>query len=365
MDMLQAPGITSLPQRPNMEKKIPEDFSLPWKPLGALMGVVTATILMAALVSHRWETGLVFAAMALVLPVYFRFMRKLSIKDMTTRPRSWMLTDDGLMRVYNDPPERETIRWSHIQRMRWMKFKGLDLLWEESTPHHARLRQEFREADLAGLLRGSIAVGEKQADEIAALWLEKRSLPRGDQPLHHERSSGKTLSRRVRRTLLLGTVMGLALIGWATVNIVRQYPSCSWPSVDGKVISQQYRDLPKDPDHSAKAQLFLAYEYAVDGRPYHSEQYSLWHPVYVEEVETVQAFARTHKAGSVVRVSYNPKQPTEAVLLPGPDWRGDTALLVLGAFFLLIMLVARVAMLSEGKTNSRRSRNALVKEYGP
>jgi hypothetical protein len=349
-----------------METKIQEDFTLGWKAVSILLGFVLGLLLLAAVISRDRQMWLLFGGMAIVLPIYFRFMRSMGIKDMTARAKTWMLTDDGLVRVYDGPLERETILWSQIQRMRWMRSGGLDFLWDKSNPHQTRLNEEFHEGDLAGLLRGRIRIGEKQADDIAAIWLKHRSTPTPDQPQRrpHPRRAGKVLSRQARHTLLFGTVMGLVFICWAGVDILRQYPSCSWPSAEGKILSQEYNELPRVSRHSPKAQLFLAYQYTVDGRRYLSDRYSLWHPVYVEPVEETRAFARTHATGTVVRVYYDPKRPAKAVLVAGPDWGGDKAFLMLGSFFVLIMLIGRVGMLAEAKKGSRRRSNALVKEYG-
>jgi hypothetical protein len=144
-------------------------------------------------------------------------------------------------------------------------------------------------------------------------------------------------------------VLGAILCLWGGVSIALQYPSCTWPSTEGKVISQYYREFPYDLKHRvAKAQLEIHYAYTVAGITYESDRFSLWRSIYQDPGYVVRAFADRHRGGTPITVYYKPGNPKKAVLQTGPDWRGDFASILCGALlawvaFLIKLLLARAA----------------------
>jgi hypothetical protein len=145
------------------------------------------------------------------------------------------------------------------------------------------------------------------------------------------------------------SIPGVILCLWGGVSIAFQYPSCKWPSVEGKIISQFYREFPYDFKHRVtKAQLEIRYAYTVAGTTYESDRFSLWRSIYQDPDYAVRAFADQHPKGTPIAVYYDPGNPKKAVLRTGPDWRGDSALILCGGLlvsvaFLMRLLLARAA----------------------
>jgi hypothetical protein len=173
------------------------------------------------------------------------------------------------------------------------------------------------------------------------------------QPSHPDQPH--VLGRRARPNQRARSVIGfLAIIGailclWGGVSIALQYPSCKWPSTEGKITSQYYREFPYDLKHRVtKAQLEIRYAYTVAGITYESDRFSLWQSIYQDPDYVVRAFAEQHRKSTPITVYYKPGNPKKAVLQTGPDWRGDFALILCGALlawvaFLMRLLLARAA----------------------
>jgi hypothetical protein len=146
------------------------------------------------------------------------------------------------------------------------------------------------------------------------------------------------------------------------VSIALQYPSCKWPSTQGKIIFQSYRQFPYDLRHRvAKAQLEIHYAYTVAGIMYESDRFSLWRSIYQDPDYVVRAFADRHWEGAPITVYYKPANPKKAVLQTGPDWRGDFSLILCGVLlgwfaFLTKLLFARAA-----KAKARAARDPKLK----
>lgn len=165
----------------------------------------------------------------------------------------------------------------------------------------------------------------------------------------------RALARNARRNQRARSVIGfLAILGailclWGGISIALQYPSCQWPSTEGKIISQYYREFPYDLKHRVtKAQLEIRYAYTVAGITYESDRFSLWQSIYQDPNDVVRAFADQHRKGTPITVYYEPGNPKKAVLLTGPNWRGDFGLMLGGALlawvaFLMKLLLARAA----------------------
>jgi hypothetical protein len=129
-----------------MEKEIKEDFTIGWLPLYILTAFVVISALFAGAVSffrlHDWHT-LAFLVCFSVFTIWFvRFCVRMSLERVKANPRKWLLTNEGLVRLYGSG-ERETIRWEQIRDMRWGRHVGLKIKWEE--PRHDNRVQEFQD----------------------------------------------------------------------------------------------------------------------------------------------------------------------------------------------------------------------------
>jgi hypothetical protein len=168
-----------------------------------------------------------------------------------------------------------------------------------------------------------------------------------DQPHAHARRDRP--NQPARYVIGLFAILGAIPFLWGAVSIALQYPSSKWPSTEGKIISQYYREFPYDLKHRIKpAQLEIRYAYTVAGTSYESERFSLWQSIYQDADAVVRAFAAQHPKGTPITVYYKPGNPKKAVLQTGPNWRGDFGLMLGGALlafvaFLMKLLLARAA----------------------
>jgi hypothetical protein len=91
----------------------------------------------------------------------------------------WLLTDDGLERVYT-VEKRETIRWEQIQQMKYIRYFGLLIWWQESMPDSRieEFRDEFQKKMdvMKGRYRCGLCIGEDEGRELISIWQKKVGL---------------------------------------------------------------------------------------------------------------------------------------------------------------------------------------------
>ncbi|HEX4342915.1 MAG TPA: DUF3592 domain-containing protein, partial [Verrucomicrobiae bacterium] len=219
------------------------------------------------------------------------------------------------------------------------KGNGLFIRWVDIAPPGMQVAPEALER------RAIFYPDKSESDELIAFWQQKtsrQSQPEG--PAHFRPNTSRTA--RVTFALILA---GVALIGWVVITIVQQYPSTSWPSVEGKIISQEYHLLPPGRNTVASAQLKLSYEYQVSGQTYRADRYNLWHQIYQDVNDAVLDFADAHPTNAPIKVYYNPKNPAQAVLVTGPDWSANITLAISGFFLAFIGFAMRAVMLNGGR----------------
>ena len=139
----------------------------------------------------------------------------------------------------------------------------------------------------------------------------------------------------------------LALIGallslWGMSTLYTGWRSLDWPTTTGRV---RY-SLARTTGQNYRTQLW--YEYHVDGVRYVAEEYRIGGSS-TPFKDTARAVAARYPVGRIVKVYYNPSNPAEAVLEPGP-WYGNfiipaIGLLVLGVAFLAKKYADAVALL--------------------
>jgi hypothetical protein len=138
------------------------------------------------------------------------------------------------------------------------------------------------------------------------------------------------------------------------VSIALDYPSCKWPSTEGKIISQFYREFPYDSRHrGGNARLEILYSYTVAGITYQSARFSLWRANYQDADDVVRAFADQHRKGTPITVYYKPGNPKQAVLQTGPDWRGDFALMLGGLLLAFVAFLVKLLLVRAAQAKAR------------
>lgn len=94
---------------------------------------------------------------------------------------------------------------------------------------------------------------------------------------------------------------------------IQAQASLSWPKADGRVISVE-------PDQSSQRRagpsLHFRYEYTVSGKRFEGTQLTAGEVI---ETARLTEFSLQFPAGKEVKVSYDPANPSHAVLVPGPN----------------------------------------------
>jgi hypothetical protein len=289
------------------------------RPVAILM--LCATLLCAAIAQINGQTDLA-GVLTGTLIIFLSLLALLSLVALVLiQPGvNWFITDSGLRRVTS--AGAQMVPWARIYRVGKTDI-GYFVRWRDPK------RPGISERDLEH--KGILQLSKTDADELISLWQQNTSREVQVQAQAHFQSTNRNSYTRMSRLAWVMIVAGTSLFGWGTANIARQYPSSSWPSVEGKIISQQYRLSPQKRRQTRwNGQLLLSYEYLIADKIYRCDQYSLWQAKYQEDKETADAFARDHQRGTSVRVYYDPKHPVQAVLLPGTDWRGNSSWMGLG-----------------------------------
>ena len=116
-----------------------------------------------------------------------------------------------------------------------------------------------------------------------------------------------------------------------------------WPQVDGAVTSSQI-DVDVQPNSSGNGMTTryvadVAYRYAVAGQRYSSDQLGFV-KVWTGDERDARSVQRRYPVGARVRVSYDPDDPSMAVLQPGVT---PSSVVVLG-FGIMMSVVALLMM---------------------
>jgi hypothetical protein len=127
---------------------------------------------------------------------------------------------------------------------------------------------------------------------------------------------------------------------WGALNGAR---TLKWPRVSAEIVDakltyheQKTRDVQRPDEWNTFA---VHYLYSVDGKTYLGggiEPYDF----NMQNSAGAAKMADTYKTGSTVQIAYDPKNPADAYLVPGPSSM-SLGLLGLGAGFVLLGLLAR------------------------
>jgi hypothetical protein len=133
------------------------------------------------------------------------------------------------------------------------------------------------------------------------------------------------------------SLLGLSL-GWQlTTDLLEAYGSKSWPQVSGvlQVADIRYIQRGSGPT-SSYWHVDVQYDYEVGGIQRHNAQIT---PGGAQSYSNLATYKSQFQAGDSIAVYYNPKDPTQSVLLPGINnahWVGlaaPTLFLAFGGLF--------------------------------
>src|SRR5262249_8640841 len=113
-------------------------------------------------------------------------------------------------------------------------------------------------------------------------------------------------------------VIGLLLALQAVHADHRDRPSLQWPKVSGKMM--QCDKVYHSGRHGGSYGITATYTYLINDRRYVAHQIALWSP---DLRGKPGDFADKYPVSSTVDVYYDPQNPENAVLVPGPDEIGN------------------------------------------
>jgi hypothetical protein len=257
----------------------------------------------------------------------------------------WFMTEDGLKRVIRG--NVLMIPWKQIYHIANTDY-GFYVRWRD--PPEPGIPTEDLEH------RARFCPTKADADDLMALWQRNTSREHQVGGKAHFSARNRRADKQLRAMAWGLAAVGALLIGWGGLTIARQYPSTKWPSVEGKVMWQGYHTFAAGGSHKHRTEeVTLSYEYVVAGQTNRSEQYSLSHAGFRDDEQTTAEFARTHQRGAIVTVYYNPKHPERAVLLTGPSWNDNYALMIGGGFLAVVGYAMRAVAYTAQRARKKRT----------
>ena len=146
------------------------------------------------------------------------------------------------------------------------------------------------------------------------------------------------------RLLFGGFIIFLIFIVVGVIKSRReQKPSLNWPITTGQIIASEWRKVSSG-RRTTTYEATVGYFYKVENERYVSYQIRLWNPKLRGDNPGAIQFASEHYVGSQVVVHYDPKNPKQAVLIPGDDSSANEFALWGGAGAILLSIGMLIAM---------------------
>jgi len=150
--------------------------------------------------------------------------------------------------------------------------------------------------------------------------------------------------------------------------------SVTWPTTDGRITASRVERVKKAGDGQATYTADISYDYALDGRTFAGERVWFGDDYSASDASAFRAAVSRYPVGQAVKVYYDPAEPAESVLEPGPTWSGSAlyfiglGLMTLGGIIavsaagtLLLVTLALAAAVGSLLGGRRDSRD----EFGP
>jgi hypothetical protein len=161
------------------EREIREDFTFGWPVFYILTGIVIGLCLLCAILVNDLKMWLLFAGVSGFLVVFVQMCLRGALHDMLASGKTWRLTGAGLQRVYPSG-KAETIRWEQIRHMKWGRYSGLIVRWEESKTEYRQrsgaFKDEFRRDWVYRQFQEVLLVQQNEARELIAIAENKTGL---------------------------------------------------------------------------------------------------------------------------------------------------------------------------------------------
>lgn len=146
---------------------------------------------------------------------------------------------------------------------------------------------------------------------------------------------------------LVVTAVGSGVTFWLGKPLRDQaVASRSWPATEGRIVRSTLEESRKDGKTHYSAD--IGYEYQLDGRTLTGSRVWIGDAYSSSPGNEFRTAVKRYPVGRQVQVHYDPQDPTESVLEPGPTWSGSLLFLIgLGVLAIggLLLLSAVVPLL--------------------
>ena len=99
--------------------------------------------------------------------------------------------------------------------------------------------------------------------------------------------------------------------------------SIAWPATDGRITGSKVERVKRGGEGKATYTADITYEYALDGRTFEGDRVWFGDDYSASDASAFRAAVGRYPVGSAVKVHYDPAEPAESVLEPGPTWSGS------------------------------------------
>jgi len=155
--------------------------------------------------------------------------------------------------------------------------------------------------------------------------------------------------------LILWFAISSAFAAIGSINILKGQETENWPSTTGVVVSSYVYDKRGSEGTTYKAK--ITYQYTLDGASYTSDTISCDYFYSSSDRSAAIQLVENYPAGKIVTIYYNPKAPSESVLIKGAS--GTSWLIFyVGMFFVLIGVLVTVYIISKNK--EEKSSNQII-----
>ena len=150
--------------------------------------------------------------------------------------------------------------------------------------------------------------------------------------------------------------------------------STSWPTTDGRITASRVERVKRAGEGNATYTADITYEYSLDGRGFEGDRVWFGDNYSASDASAFRAAVARYPVGTAVKVHYDPAEPSESVLEPGPTWSGSMlyfiglGLMAIGGIILvsaagtLLLVTAALAAAVGGLLGGRRDSRD---DFGP
>jgi len=108
----------------------------------------------------------------------------------------------------------------------------------------------------------------------------------------------------------------------------RAVASVAWPTAEGRITGSRVERVKNGGDGKATYTADITYDYALDGRTFEGDRVWFGDDYSASDTSAFRAAVDRYPVGQAVQVHYDPAEPAESVLEPGPTWSGSALYLI-------------------------------------